>query len=219
MIKSAIFPIEEKYINDFEAFQLYQSMRLHFQTSSYNAIKYNYKSPCSTWQQYETVSKTEVNMYQKWASKYMTRQNLLIALAAHFHYNNPRHTLEYSPTDKRVKEAYVKLKQFLYSPKYFITKDLTYIKQNATIDIIRTTGNIPKIYPMSVKGLISEESLIAIDISLNLTKYISTKMKSIMWDTFKQQHLKYCPFVCETLDDELIFDIKETIKNLKQKQL
>lgn len=216
LIKSAIYPIEEEYINDFDVYRLYNVMRLHF-TTQFDAVKYNFKSKAFDWKAYQKVSMAEVNMYQKWANTYTTKQNVLIAIASHFHYNQPRYFMEYAPTDEKVKTSYAKLKQFLYSPTHYITKDLTYINENATIQIIRTVnGNIPKIYPMAIKGLIREESLVCIDVSINLTKYISTKIDSFTWNAFKKPYLKYSDFVCTVLDPSLVQNIKTVISKLEK---
>lgn len=213
-LTSPIYPIDEVYVNDYDVYILYNSIRLHFQTKNYDAIFYNYKSNF-TYETYKKVSMNEVNMYAKWAHHYQTKQNLLIALVAHFYYNRPSYAAESYPDSERVKDSYNNLKQFLQSPKHFVTKDLTYIKENCTIDIIRTANkNIPKIYPLAMKGLIRLESLIVIDVSIKLTKYIDTKIDSLSWKSFKSDYSKYSKFICSSVDAELVDIIKTTIKSL-----
>ena len=71
-IKSLVYPCENpKYINDFDTWKLYQSVRLHYMTDSYRLEKYNFSSKKTyNWDKYQTVSTWEVKLFDKWAKSY-----------------------------------------------------------------------------------------------------------------------------------------------------
>lgn len=221
-IKSLVYPCETpKYINDFDTWKLYQSVRLHFMTDSYRLEKYNFSSKKAyNWEKYQKVSMWEVKLFDKWAKHFLTDNNVKMALGAHFFYNKPAGSWECAPDHEDVQEAYSKLKSFLYSPKYFLENDLTKLNESYTISILKATNDkgevaIPKIYHLAHKGIISYETLAMIDISISLTKYTCTKLNTLTWDAYKDWYLKYRPFVCLEMDKEYTDYIREKLLLLK----
>lgn len=210
MYESLIYPIpEEKYINDYDAYVLYNSVRLHYTTKSYSLLRYGFTANKSyNGENYQKIHKWEVNVYNQWAKKFMTENNMKIALGAFFFYHTPKSLHESYPGNDTVIKSYQKLKSYNMSMKYFLTQDLTMLQDKYTIDVFKVKNNIPEIYNLAIKGVISYESLAIIDASINLSKYTSTKLDTLSWNTFKDKYQKYVPFVVTHLDTEF----KEYVK-------
>lgn len=215
MINSVITKLNEEYINDFSAWRIYNSLRLHFQTSSYNIEKYGFNNEKYGWEQYQTASDYEVRLFDKLAKHYQVNTNYIMSLAANFFYLQPKGTWEIPSTDE-LQYAYIKLKQFKMSPKYFLNEDLTYLKENANINILKVINNsVPDIYNLAHNGLISYESLVLIDFSTGISKYVSNQLKdSLMWSTYKTKYFKYMPFICTDISKEMVTYIQTQLKQL-----
>lgn len=220
MIKSIVYPNETpRLVNDFDTWKLYHAIRLHYTTDSYSVEKYNFSAKkIYNWQKYETVSDWEVRLFNKWAKVYSNDMNVKMAMGAFFFYHKPVGEWQAYPDSDEVTVSYSKLKQFLYSPKYFLEQDLTYLNENYTIDVLKVTNgtevSIPKIYQLAHRGEISYETLALIDISTTLTKYVSTKLNTLTWKAYSSWYLKYRPFVCTEIDRELMEYVKTHLKQL-----
>lgn len=224
--KSIVYPCESpKYINDFDTWQLYHAVNLHYNTETYSVEKYHFSAKkVYNWERYQKASQWEVRLFDKWAKSFMTDNNIKMALGAHFFYNKPSGEWNSYPDNEDVQLAYQKLKSFLSSPKYFLEQDLTKLNESYTIDILKASSDksevsIPKIYHLAHKGIISYETLAMIDISTSLTKYTCTKINSLSWNAYKSWYLKYRPFVCTEMTKDLSDYIKEKLLNMKSYSL
>lgn len=216
LITSSIYPIEHKLVTDFEIYILYNSLRLHFNQPSYDATKYHFQNKKYNWDTYQKVPMSEVNIYGKMAKDLQTKENVMIALTAHFYYNRPKYVHQCHHDLPEFKKAYQNLKMFLSSPQYFITKDLTIIEECVTIDAIKPKNNsIPKIFHIAQKGIISIESLVVIDHVIGITKYADKHIKSLSWNAYKEGYLKYSTLICNTVELSLTNQIKQTFLKLK----
>jgi hypothetical protein len=205
-------PPEEKYINDYDAYLLYNAVRLHYTTKSYSLLRYGFTANKSfNGEKYQTIHTWEVNAYNQWAKTFKTENNTKMALGAFFFYNTPKSLHDGYPSSDKVMEAYRKLKSFSMSMKHFLTEDLTTLQNNYTIDVFKVNQNIPELYNLAIKGVISYESLILIDFTTNLGKYTSTKIDTLSWNAFKYKYQKYIPFVITHLDNEFKTYIKQEI--------
>ncbi len=216
MIKSIITKINEEYINDYSAWRIYNILRLHFQTTSYSVEKYGFSNEKYNWNLYKNASEYEVRLFDKLSKYYQVNTNYVISLAANFFYLQPKGTWEISSTDE-LQYAYIKLKQFRMSPKYYLDEDLTYLKNNANISILKIKDNsIPEIFNLAHNGLISYESLVLIDFSTGISKYVSNHMKdSLMWNAYKEKYFKYMPFVCTEISNDMVTYIQTQLKQLQ----
>lgn len=216
MLKSIFSSISEQYINDFDAWQIFNCLRLHFQTSAYSVVKYGFTNEKYGWNAYLNASNYEVKLFDKLAKHYQTNINLITALSANFFYLQPKGTWEINSIDE-LNDAYIKLKTFNMSPKYYLDNDLTYLKDNANICILKlVNNNVPEIYNMAHLGTISYESLVLIDFSTGITKYVSSQIKdSLIWTTYRYRYLKYQPFVCTMIERNLVSYIQNQLKHLQ----
>lgn len=216
MLKTIFSNLEEKYINDFEAWQIYNCLRLHFQTTNYSIVKYGFTNEKYGWNAYLGASDYEVKLFDKLAKYYQTNINLIYALSANFFYLQPKGTWEITTIDE-LTNAYIKLKQFNMSPKYYLDNDLTYLINNVNISVLKVVNNnVPEIYTLAHNGLISYESLVLLDFSTGITKYVSNKLKdSIMWSTYKYRYMKYQPFVCTMINKDLVNYIQNQLRQLQ----
>lgn len=220
-IKSIVFPNETpKYINDFDTWKLYHAIRLHYNTDSYSVTKYSFSvKKIYNWDKYMKASDWEVRLFNKWAKEYMTDFNVKVAMGAFFFYHRPVGEWQAYPDSDEVKDSYNRLKSFLYSPKYFIDQDLTYLNENYTMDVLKiTNGNIPKLYQLAHKGEISYETLATIDQTIALTKYVSTKIDTLTWKSYKDWYVRYQPFVCTEVSKDLSEYIKKKLLELPNSQ-
>lgn len=214
-----MYPNESpKYVNDFDTWMLYHAVRLHYNTDSYNVVKYNFSAKkIYNWEKYKKASDWEVRLFNKWAKEYTNDLNVKIALASFFFYHKPVGEWEAYPDSDEVKSSYNKLKSFLYSPKFYIDQDLTYLKENYTIDVLKVIdGNIPKIFQLAHKGEISYETLATVDKTIALTKYVSTKIDSLTWKAYKDWYVRYQPFVCTEVSKDFSEYIKNNLREIPQ---
>lgn len=209
---------EKKYINDFDAWKIYHTTRLHFNTVTYSVEKYGFNNKNYDWEAYQKASNWEVRFFDKWAKQFTYNTDMEIAIGAFFFYYKPSAEWFADPLGVEVTDSYNKLKQCLYSPKYFLDQDLTYLTENYTIDVLKIVkGNIPKIYHLAHKGEISYESLAIIDLAISLTKYVSTQINSLTWKAYKDTYIKYRPFVATSIDEEFTAYIKTQLLTMKVK--
>lgn len=216
-IKSVSYPLDKSYINDFDAWKIYHSIRLHFNTISYDVEKYGFNNTKTyNWEKYKTVSTWEVNFANKWAKQFVYASDMQLAVGAHFFYNKPVGEWNTDPYGEDVLAVYTKLKQYVCSPKYFFDQDLLILKEKFKINILKVeNNNIPKIYHLAHKGDISYETLSLIDRAISLTKYVDTKLQTLTWKAYRDTFIKYRPFVVTEMDEEYSKYIKEQLLTLK----
>lgn len=215
MMDSVISLLKEEYINDFNAWQIYQSLRLHFQKSSYNVEKYGFYNETYSWNKYLKASQYEVHLFDRLAKHYQTNVNYITAIAANFFYLQPKGTWEIPPVIE-LQDAYIKLKQYIMSPQYYIKQDLTILQENYNIGVLQiVNGEVPEIYSLAHNGIISYESLVLIDFSTGNSKYVCSQLKdSLIWNAYKSKYVKYKPFVCTSITPELKDYIKTQLQQL-----
>lgn len=215
-IKSVSYPLDKSYINDFDAWKIYHSVRLHFNTINYNIEKYGFNNTKTyNWEKYETVSNWEVNFANKWAKQFVYAGDMQLAVAAHFFYNKPVGEWNTDPYSESIQDVYNKLKQYVCSPKYFFDQDLLFLKEKYKINILKVeNNNIPKIYHLAHKGDISYETLALIDCAISLTKYVDTKLHTLTWKAYRDTYIKYRSFVVTEMDLESIKYIKGQLLTL-----
>jgi hypothetical protein len=218
LYESLVYPIpEERYINDYDAYILYNAVRLHYTTKTYSLLRYGFTANKSyNGENYQKISQWEVNVYNQWAKKFTTENNMKMALGAFFFYRQPKSLHEAYPGNDSVMDSYRKLKAYSMSMKHFLTEDLTTLQNKYTMDIFKTYNNIPDIYNLAIKGVISYESLAIIDSSISLSKYTSTKLDSLSWNTFKYKYQKYIPFVVTHIDSEFKEYVKSEILKISK---
>ena len=56
---------EKKYINDFDAWKIYHTTRLHFNTVTYSVEKYGFNNKNYDWEAYQKASNWEVRFFDK----------------------------------------------------------------------------------------------------------------------------------------------------------
>jgi hypothetical protein len=173
----------------FEAFSLYQSIKLHFESDSYDAVKYNYKTsakPQSFWKRKDKY------FFAKIGKRFDTAPQLISYYVSHFITDNK--WIGDMISDDGPYDKWVKVNQSL---SYIFEQDLYKLAEEVQSfdDLFKIEGH-PKIVEKYMQGDISLETVVIIN---NLVGFLSKADKqiteTIVWPDVSRKIRKYGPFV------------------------
>jgi hypothetical protein len=194
----------------YQAFCLYQSIKLHFTSSSYCYFKYNGKTNISKQSFLNNKSKYQ---FYKLSRKY-DLEELKNFYVANFLVGNGVWVGDMITSEGN--DNFTKWKKRIES--------LTYIFENDTIGLFESSGNCLHVdngnYPVLLRevmqGVVSLETLCIMDDIMNFLPMWSKKIKDdIIWPDWEMKILKYKPFLNY---DKVKFKaiLKEKIKEYAQ---
>lgn len=174
----------------FDAFRFYQSMKLHFETDSYDAIKYNYKTsakPQSFWKRRDKYYFAKIGrMFDKPA-------DLIRYYAAHFVADN--NWVGEMLNDEQTYKEWQKRNQSL---GYMFEQDLYKLSEIGSLDdvLISNDGEHPKIVESYMAGDIQLESVVIVNQLTNFMRSADKQItETIVWPEVSRKIRKYQPFV------------------------
>jgi len=178
-----------RFMEPFDAYRFYQSMKLHFESDSYDAIKYNYKTsakPQSFWKRRDKY------FFAKVGKKFDNVSDLIQYYAAHFIAD--KSWIGEMVEDEDVYKEWLKRNQSL---GYMLEQDLYKVAEEGNFDqILDTSKGHPPIVTAYVRGDINIESVVIID---QLTNFMNDADKqiteTIVWPELSRKIRKYKPFV------------------------
>jgi hypothetical protein len=173
----------------YDAFRFYQSMKLHFESDSYDAIKYNYKTsvkPQSFWKRKDKY------FFAKVGKKFNDARELINYYAAHF--IQDKTWIGEMLEDEDVYKSYQKRMQSL---GYTFENDMSTLSQLGSFDqVLDSTDGHPKIITAYLGGDINIESVVILN---QLTGFMDRADKeiteTIVWPDVSRKIRKYSPFV------------------------
>lgn len=173
----------------FEAFSLYQSIKLHFESDSYDAIKYNYKTsakPQSFWKRKDKY------FFAKIGKRFDTAPQLISYYVSHFITDNK--WIGDMISDDGPYDKWVKVNQ---SISYIFEQDLYKLAEEVqSFDELFAIDVHPKIVEKYMQGDISLETVVIIN---NLVGFLNKADKqiteTIVWPDVSRKIRKYGPFV------------------------
>ena len=178
-----------RFMEPFDAYRFYQSMKLHFESDSYDAIKYNYKTsakPQSFWKRRDKY------FFAKVGKKFDNVSDLIQYYAAHFIAD--KSWIGEMVEDEEIYKEWLKRNQSL---GYMLEQDLYKVAEEGNFDqILDTSNGHPPIVTAYVRGDINIESVVIID---QLTNFMNDADKqiteTIVWPELSRKIRKYKPFV------------------------
>ena len=174
----------------FEAFRLYQSMKLHFTTDSYDAIKYNYKTsakPQAFWKRRDKY------FFAKIGKQFDSGKDLINFYAANFVADNTY--IADMANDDSAYQQWTKKNQSL---GYTFEQDLHKLSNEGGFDSLLESvdGQHPKMISAWISGDINIETIAILQ---QLTGFVSRADKkiteTIVWPDVSRKIRKYTPFV------------------------
>ncbi len=185
-----------------EAYQIYTALKLHFESASYDAIKYNYKSSAS---QKSFLLRKDRFHFAKLARKYPERQQLIDFLVANFTQGGTK----WAGTllDKNAEDLYLKWMKTRDSFTYYFTEQVDTlgnlcVKDSISFDAM-LKGDANNCWPPIVRyyseNEIGLESVVVFDLLLDFVKS-QTVTETVFWPEFKQSVHKYGLFLRSSVD-------------------
>ena len=178
-----------RIMEPYDAFRFYQSMKLHFESDSYDAIKYNYKTsvkPQSFWKRRDKY------FFAKVGKKFDNVSELIRYYAAYF--IEDKHWIGEMLEDESIYQAYQKRMQSL---GYTFENDMCALSDIGNLDqILDSSDGHPKIITAYISGDINIESVVILDQLTGFMKRANKEIsETIMWPDVSRKIRKYSPFV------------------------
>lgn len=201
------YRLTTKEMSPFEAFQLYNAVKLHFESKTYDAVKYNFKTSVK----YNSFEKRrDKYFFAKLANKFNKKDDLIEYYVSNFVIENNWVGDMINETGERRYTSYLKFKQALSK---HVADDIDTIHEHMmengiTFDDMFKSieGFHPEVIKLMLKGCIRIETVVILDSLLGFMDRADKKVKDpMLWESIYRKVKKYSPF--------LRFD-KQKIKNL-----
>ena len=186
----------------FEAYKLYTSLKLHFTSDSYDAIKYSYKTNVS--KQSFTVRKDKYQFY-KLSRKYELEE-LKNFYIANFIQGNADWVGDLIQNGD---DNYTKWKKTQESLTYTFENDVTYLFDTyAPGEMFKIVGNYPNLLKELMQGKIHIETLLYMNMIMGfLPNWKKQIQEDIVWPEWELKLRKYQPFIFDQYKIQKFQDI------------
>lgn len=181
----------------FDAYRYYQSMKLHFESKTYDAAKYNFKTSAS---QKSFWKRNDKYHFAKVAKRFKDTPELIGYYASHF-VNGTKWIGEMLNSE----EAYQSWLKRMQSISYIFEQDLNHLSlEYGSFDsmLMPDDSSHPKIITAYLQDEISIETVVIIN---KLTGFMDKADKeiteTILWPDISLKIRKYDPFVRVKLDN------------------
>jgi len=177
----------------YEAFGLYQALKLHFSQESYDFFKYNGKSNVSV-----TAFENRRDKYHfyKLSRKYSNKEELTDFIVANMLVSDKSWVGDLLSEDADVR--YRTRKKTLQSLSYVFENDCRTIFEglNDPNSVIKTDGDYPVLLTKALRGEVSIETLCILNSILNFFPMWNKKITdTIRWPDFRRKCEKYASFL------------------------
>ena len=178
-----------KNMEPFDAHRFYQSLKLHFESDTYDAIKYNYKTsakPQSFWKRKDKY------FFAKVGRKFDDVSELIQYYAAHFIADN--NWIGEMVENEDVYTEWLKRNQ---SMGYMLEQDLNKVAEDGNFNqILDSSEGHPLIITSYIRGDINIETVCVIDQLTGFMADADQKItETIVWPEVSRKIRKYRPFV------------------------
>ncbi len=181
-------------ITGYEAFGMYQAIKLHFTTDSYDFFKYGGKSKISV----EAFEKRK-DKYQfyKLSRRLQSKEDLIEFIVSNFVENDDIWVGDLLEDESE--KNYRKRQKVIQSLTYAFQSDCDKIfseVDNPNIVLQSEDGDYPKLLTMALRKDIEIETLCILNKTLNFLPMWTKKINdTIRWPTYRRKILKYSPFI------------------------
>lgn len=178
-------------MDPFDSYKLYNALKLHFETDSYDAVKYNYKSNVTPSSFFKRKDKY---FFAKLAKKY--DKNL-----KEFYISQFKNTEKYvgDMMDEEAEKNYLEFKRIQESIHRVFSIDINKLNdQEQKFDKLfeSDNGQLPLVIKLWMQEEISLETIVILNSILGFVPRESKKITdTIIWPDMKRLIEKYTPFV------------------------
>lgn len=177
----------------YEAFGLYESLKLHFTKDTYDYFKYNGKINISV-QSFE--NRKDKYFFYKLSRKYTNKEDLIDFLVANFIQNEKVWIGNLLSEDADV--AYRQRQKTIQSLSYIFENDCR--KMFEELDnpnvVLATNGDYPMLLTKALRKEITFESLCLLNMILKFLPMWETKIAdTIRWPEYRRKIVKYTSFL------------------------
>ena len=178
-----------KNMEPFDAYRFYQSLKLHFESDTYDAIKYNYKTsakPQSFWKRKDKY------FFAKVGRKFDDVSELIQYYAAHFIADN-----NWIGEMVENEDVYTEWSKRNQSMGYMLEQDLNKVAEDGNFNqILDSSEGHPLIITSYIRGDINIETVCVIDQLTGFMADADQKItETIVWPEVSRKIRKYRPFV------------------------
>jgi hypothetical protein len=181
-----------------DAYLLYSALKLHFESDSYDALKYNFKTSAKA---KSFVMRKDRFFFAKLAKKYPNKDDLIDFLVANF--VTARETLWSGELVKPEAEgSYMTWRGKMETFSYKFAQDLETISAKyPSIDqaLVSKDGAYPPVVAMANSGVIMLETAVALDLLTNFMKDAKVT-ETILWPGLARKIHKYRVFIGRKTD-------------------
>ena len=178
----------------YEAFSLYESLKLHFTKDSYDFFKYNGKTRVSV-QSFE-IRKDKYYFY-KISRKYPNKDNLIDFLVANF--VTDENIWVGKLLEEEAHSRYLARQKVIQSLSYIFENDCKLIFEDCKLNpnaLLETDGDYPILLTKTLQKDIQIETLCILNALLNFLPMWTKKIAdTIRWPTYRQKIVKYAAFL------------------------
>ena len=184
-----------------EAYQIYNALKLHFESDTYDALKYNYRTSAS---QASFLKRKDRFFFAKLAKKYPDRQTLIDFLVSNF--STRTKVWAGNLIDSEADDTYAEWIRKRDSFSYYFSDQVDYLMNHCQENhlgfddlFVSSNGDHPLIVRLHSAGTISLETLVVFDELLDFMKRTSVT-ETIFWPEFAKTLQKYRPFFRQIVD-------------------
>lgn len=177
----------------FEAFSLYESLKLHFSRDSYDYFRYNGKTNHSI-QTFE--NRKDKYYFYKLSRKYKDKEELSEFLISNF--LNSDKTWAGTLLTEEAEIAHRNRQKVLQSLSYNFENDCRKLFDEVKNpnDVLKTSGDYPILLTKTLRGEVSIETLCLLNAILNfLPMWDKNIAENIRWPEFRRKMVKYAAFL------------------------
>jgi len=185
----------------YEAFSLYESLKLHFTKDSYDFFKYNGKTRVSV-QSFE-IRKDKYYFY-KISRKYPNKDNLIDFLVANF--VTDENIWVGKLLEEEAHSRYLTRQKVIQSLSYIFENDCKLIFEDCKLisedcklnpnELLKTDGDYPILLTKALRKEIQIETLCILNTVLNFLPMWTKKIAdTIQWPIYRQKIVKYAAFL------------------------
>lgn len=181
-----------------DAYLLYSALKLHFESDSYDALKYNFKTSAKA---KSFVMRKDRFFFAKLAKKYPNKEDLIDFLVANF--VSARETLWSGELVKPEAEtSYMEWRGRMETFSYKFSRDLDVISEKySSLDqaLVSPNGAYPPVVAMANSGLIMLETAVVLDLLTNFMADAKVT-ETILWPGLARKIYKYKVFIGRKTD-------------------
>lgn len=197
-------------MDPFDAYAVYSSIKLHFDSESYDALKYNFKTSVT---HKSFLNRKDKYFFAKLTKKYPDKQILIDFLVANFASLDTGKCWAGNLVEQSADDNYKFYLKRIESMSYFFGDQVDRLVDHCSgnglsfDDLFKSeNGAHPRIATLVMDKTIELETLVILDIMVGFMKR-SKITETILWPEFSKKVLKFKPFLKQKVDIKRLREI------------